>query len=370
MRSSVVESFLLPVCTKVLLGKDCIVFTDKPLNAQEWEEVCDFASSHGLMSVLFSYLQDIKLADEQSTSVLIDWYGSAMQQESMAEVMALAARKLALIMQRAGLDVMFLKGLSLAQYYPSPKMRMSADIDYYLYGKTDDGLKELESVGIGTDDAWDYHVHAEMNGVRLELHKMFIDVDRIGSNREVERALVQLAKEEGKSCRCEWMGASVTNAYRMSPTMNAIFLMRHIGIHFVSEAVSLRMLYDWGLFLQHEGKDVDWNKVVALYEQVGMMDFARRIQSLVIDKLGMPVADCSPLKPLDDKQTMLTWESILSLCENSVGQRSHLKAGLMRRYEMLRSRWKFKMVYPMDSFWKTYLYLAFRGIRTYSRSKR
>lgn len=370
MRRDLIEQFVIPVCTKVLSGMDDVAYEVHPVNAQEWDEVCDFASSHGLMPVLFCYLQDIKLADQQSTAVLINWYGNSFQQEQTTEVMAVVARNLAIIMQKAELDVMFLKGLSLAQNYPSPKMRMSADIDFYLYGKTEEGLKALEAAGICSDDAWDYHVHAEMNGARLELHKMFIDVDRIDSNRDVERALVQLAKEEGKSCRCEWMGENVANAYRMSPMMNAIFLMRHIGIHFVSEAVSLRMFYDWGLFLQHEGKDVDWNKVVALYEQVGMMDFARRIQSLVIDKLGMPVADCCPLKPLDDKQTMLIWESILSLEVNDNCQGSRLKIGLMRRYEMLRSRWKFKMVYPMDSFWKTYLYLAFRGIRTYSRSKR
>jgi hypothetical protein len=370
MRRDLIEQFLVPVCTKVLLRKDDIDAVILPENASEWEEVCDFSSLHGLMPVLFGYLQDIKLSDAQSTAVLISWYGNSFQQEQTTEVMALAVRKLAQIMQKGGLDVMFLKGLSLAQYYPSPMMRIFADIDYYLYGKNDEGLNALEAAGIRSDDVWDYHVHAKMNGVRLELHKMFIDVDRIESNKLVEQTLTQLAVCEGRTCRCEWMGASVANAYRMSPTMNAIFLMRHIGIHFVSEAVSLRMLYDWGLFLLHESKDVDWNKVIALYEQVGMMNYASRIQSLVTDKLGMPVAECCLLKTLDDELTKRIWESILSLGENGNCQGSRLKIGLMRRYEMLRSRWKFKMVYPMDSFWKTYLYLAFRGIKTCSRSKR
>lgn len=370
MICSIVDSFLIPICTQNIMGKAPSKEFLPPLTSQEWDELCIFASSHGLMPVLMSYLQTIHLNDEKSTAVLIKWFGNSFQQEQETEIMALAARKLAMIMQKAELDVMFLKGLSLAQYYPSAKMRMSSDIDYYLYGKTEDGLKALETVGIRSDDVWDYHVHAEMNGVRLELHKMFIDVDRIDSNKVVERTLTQLAEEEGRSYRCEWMGDGVANAYRMAPTMNAIFLMRHMGIHFVSEAVSLRMLYDWGLFLLHEGKDVDWNKVTALYEQVGMMDFVSRIQSLLIDKLGMPVAECCPIKPMDGEQTKRIWESILSLGENSICQGSPLKTGLMRRYEMLRGRWKFKMVYPKDSFWKTYCYLAFRGIRTFSRNKR
>lgn len=370
MRRGLIELFVIPVCTKVLLDMDDVAHEVRPVNAQEWEVVCEYASLHGLMSVLFSYLQDLKQADAQSKAVLINWYGNSFRQEQTTEMMVVVARKLSLIMQKAELDVMFLKGQSLAQYYPSPKMRMSADIDYYLFNKTEEGLKALEAAGISCDDSWDYHVHAEMDGVRLEIHKMFIDVDRIDSNMEVERALVQLAEEEGKLCKCEWMGKSVANAYRMSPTMNAIFLMRHMANHFVSEAVSLRMLYDWGLFLQHEGKNVDWNRVVTLYEQVGMMDFASRIQCLLIDKLGMPVAECCPLKPLEGEQTARIWESILSLGKINVCHGSRMKAGLMRRYELFRSRWKFKMVYPMDSFWKTYLYLAFRGIRTYIRSKR
>lgn len=170
------------------------------LSARNLSVLCEFVSAHGLLSVLISCLQTLNFKDAKCRKVIIQWYGQAQQQALQAQYMQAAAERLSKLMQRKGLDVMFLKGMCLAQYYPLADMRPSADIDYYLYGRQEEGLASLEESGFQNEDVEDYHAHAMMNGVRLELHQSFIiDVDRLNTNVIVESALRELAETEGKS---------------------------------------------------------------------------------------------------------------------------------------------------------------------------
>lgn len=364
-----VEKYLLPICTNLLTKQEPCDVDMVDMSAKEWDRLCEYASVHGLLSVLSSYLQILNLQDAKSREVIIQWYGQAQQQTLQTQYMQAAAERLSRLMQLKGLDVMFLKGICLAQYYPLAEMRQSADIDYYLYGHQKEGLGALEEVGIRNEDVEDYHAHATMDGVRLEMHQSFIDTDRLDTNLIVENALRELAETEGKQYRCDWLHESVTNAYRMSPTMNAIFLMRHMAIHFVSEAVSLRMLYDWGLFLMNESNNVDWEKVCGLYEQVGMTDFAQMIQRIVVDKLNMPVKECCPIESLANDTSEKAWQYILNKTEGRDLTGNPLKVGLLRRYRMLKDKWKYDIAYPKDSYWKMFFYMAVRGIKTINRKR-
>ena len=361
MKSHLVEEFIIPVCTQVLTGKITQINGFSSYQTDEWDEICKYALAHGLLPLLMRYVNTIKIEDKKGWVVVCSWYYGVLCESQTTEQIGNKTEKLVKILQKNHLDVMLFKGICLAQYYPSPLLRISADIDFYLYGKQEEGLKALEKEGVECDDAWNYHAHAELDGVRLELHQSFIDVNRFETNRIVEKALLELAVKEGKTCRWQWMGEDVTNAYKMTPTMNAIFLMRQMTIHFVTETIVLRMLYDWALFLLHEGKNVDWDKVMTLYEQVGMTDFACRIQYFVTLKLRMPGTNSCPLAPLGGEKTDRLWVSILTKCEGCINHSSPLKAGFMRRYQMLRDKWKYEMAYPKDSFWKTYLYVTFMG---------
>ena len=361
--------WLISVCTPLLINQrvnDTINVIPPDL---ELDDLCEYASAHGLLSVLLSYLQTLNLQNAKSREIIIQWYGKALQQALQAQYMQVAAERLVKLMQQRELDVMFLKGMCLAQYYPNPNMRMSADIDYYLYGHQKEGLAALAEAGVRNEDVEDYHAHATMDGVRLEMHQSFFDADRLDTNTIVEKALRELAEIEGRKYRCDWLHESVTNAYRMSPTMNAVFLMRHMAIHFVSEVVTLRMLYDWGLFLMNEGKEVDWEKVSGLYEQVGMMNFAQMMQYIVTDKLSMPVKECCPIVPLANEKSEKVWQYILNKTEGRNLTGNPIKVGLLRRCWMLKDKWKYDIAYPKDSYWKMFFYMAVRGVKTINRKR-
>ena len=361
---------LIRICREVLFGQDSGLQEVLSVTAGELDELCNYASSHGLLAVVASVLGKISTAGMNTTDLAdskLAWFLSAQDVIKDSQRIQKQTSDLARLFQEKGMDVMFLKGASLAQFYPSPDWRNCSDIDFFLYGRQDEGIDVLRQAGLKVRDTDDYHAHANFNGARIELHQQFLDEGRLSSNSLVESALMELSEQEGRKVPFQRLGDDVQNAYSMSPTMNAIFLMRHMTVHFVSEVIIMRQLYDWGLFLAHQGRMVDWDRVSALYEQTGMTEFARRIQHVVTIKMQMPVDACCPITPLGGPLTERMWHGICQAEEDGRKHPSKLLTGIKRRMEMLRSKWKYKLAYPRDSFWKMWGYMAVRGFKTISR---
>lgn len=74
--------------------------------------------------------------------------------------------------------------------------------------------------------------------------------------------------------------------YLPSPTLNAIFLIRHLGQHFAGSKVTLRQLLDWGFFMQHESDNVDWELVTSTLRRVGIYRFFQQINAICVDYMG------------------------------------------------------------------------------------
>ena len=358
---------LIQICNAVLFGKSDNLDTLLLVTAEELDDLCNYASGHGLLPVLASTFGRIKTDEEKNSDLAetkLEWYLTAEDIKAVSCDMRGAQQQLARLLQKDALDVMFLKGSCLAQYYSDPTWRESSDIDFYLYGHHKDGIEVLRNAEMEVWDTDDYHAHACYKGVSLELHQQFLDMGRLRTNALVEDTLASLASTEGHQSFCEWMDEDITNAYQMTPTMNAIFLMRHLANHFVAEAVTLRMLYDWGLFLKNDGKKVDWRRVCDLYEETGMSLFVRRIQQMVIDRMGMPVEHILPLLPMDGKDTERIWQSVY-MPEDDSRQKYHpLVQGIRKRWEMLEEKWKYDIAFPKDPFWKMWIYMTFRGLKT------
>ena len=165
----------------------------------------------------------------------------------------------------------------------------------------------------------------------------------------LDDALKALAEKEGHSLRAQFMGEDVSNAYLMTPTMNAIFLIRHMSAHFVSETVSMRMLYDWALFLKKYAGDVDWGYVMPLYEQSGMMKFARIIMAILKEHLEFECTVC-PVSLCNQEMADKVWESIINPPGTDPHDKFTLRYYLFEAKTFFANRWKHKLVYPGESF--------------------
>lgn len=331
----------------MLFGKEQL--TQLNLSAKDLEEILSFASLQGVLGIIMPLFENNKTEDELSQKVIIKWYSHSVKIGQSYLNRLKTMRELSKLFAEEGLDVMYMKGATLAQLYPNPKWRRFSDIDYYLFGKSEQGIKAMTSNGIKNSAYYHHHTQASLNGVLLENHYDF--VERINHRCDVilDDALKDLAAKEGKSIPATFLGDDVKNAYVMTPTMNAIFLMRHMSAHFVGETIPLRMLYDWALFLEKQGKEVDWSLVMHLYDQSGKTAFAEIIQRVIRTHLEYESKEC-PIKLSGKEDAERVWNSIIFPPKQDPYKKFSLKYYLFETKTFFANRWKHKLVYPGESY--------------------
>ena len=347
MKRKEIADITLKLCNDMLLRKKQPSFPY--LSAKEWDQILTFASMQGVLPVITPLFADFETEDVQLRSVLVQWYVSSLEKHQGYKLRIFNMREMAELFEKEGLDVMFMKGATLAQLYPHPEWRMFSDIDYYLYGKSEQGIEAMAKKGIENSAYYHHHTQASLNNVLLENHYDF--VERVNHKCDIilDDALKELAAREGKTMPATFLGDDIKNAYTMTPTMCAIFLMRHMSAHFVGETIPIRMLYDWALFLEKYCKSVDWPLVLRLYDESGMAVFASIIQQLLCKYLDYENKDC-PIIQGKSEDAERIWTSIIFPPKRDPYKKFSLKYYFFETKTFFRNRWKHKIVYPGESY--------------------
>lgn len=342
---------LVGICNQVLLSDNdnSVDITLPEMTLDEWEELFNQASLHGLLPVVIKYFESKKIENDSLREIIVEWYGSAFRDRQNYQLQVSVMRDLVGMFSAEGINVMFFKGAALAQIYPEPECRVFGDIDFYLYGQWQKGISIMERHSVEIIPFSHHHIRASYHGVLLENHYDFLERVNFRENMMLDDELKRLAEKEGRTIRARFLGEEITNVYVMTPTMNAVFLMRHMATHFVAETISLRMLYDWALFMRCQARDVDWTIAVQLYEKSGMTKFISIVQGLLVSHLAMEIRDC-PVKPLTGDTTEWVWESIFDPPAANPHKEKSWAYYLYEAKVFMNNRWKHRIVYPDESF--------------------
>ena len=348
------------LCNSVLLKEEKPQLPE--LSAKEWGDLFTFAASQGVLSVITQLFSDVKLPPSAARLMIVRWYMGSLETVARYQQRIDTMRQMADMFGKAGMDVMFLKGAAIAQLYPVPGWRVFSDIDYYLYGESEMGIEVMKQHGIVNSEYYHHHTQASLNGILIENHYDF--VERVNHKCDIllDDALKALAGMEGHCIRATFLGEDVKNAYLMTPTMNAIFLMRHMSAHFVSETIPLKMLYDWALFLMKNGGEVNWDKVIPLYVQSGMMKFAELVQGMLCRYLDYDCS-CCPVAVGTLKDIEKVWNSVINPPKIDPYGKFTFKYYLFETRTFFANRWKHKLVYAGESYvllFCKYAWLAFK----------
>lgn len=356
---------IIEICNKALFQHESGWKNVDLPDVGELDRLLKIAGRQGILSAFMYGLLERDYQDEELRDSIVTWYGITEKSQRGGIKRLMVMEGLAKVFKQAGLDVMFIKGATLAKYYPFPEWRMFSDIDFYLYGDYDEGILVLNDMDVGFDDGAHHHSTGSILNILLENHYDFVDRVNHKCNLLVDDELKKLAVEEGKNYPFTFEDMTIDNAYCMSPTMNAIFLIRHMSTHFASETIPLRMLYDWALFLKKDSGKIDWNRVLDVFERSGMDCFAGMIQGILSEKFHVTFAEC-PIKPIMDATTERIWNSIIDSSSKTKKGKSLL--GIVKEATtFFRNRWKYKVAFPQESFWR--LCLSFIGVHLKSRLK-
>lgn len=355
---------IIELCAQVLFNDETWAsdYQLPELSAEDWDNLLSTASMHGVLPVVMHLIEGRKVENQDVKKVVLKWYVLAQSNKQRYQIRLQTIRELAEMFAEEGLDMMVFKGVALAQLYPNPEWRVFSDIDYFLFGKSEHGNEAMKHYGIINSAYYHHHTQASLNGVLLENHYDFVERLNHRLNLVLDDELKKMAQEEGRSMKATFLDDFFTNVYMMTPTMNAVFLMRHMSAHFVSESIPLRMMYDWILFLRYHAKDVDWKRVIPLYEKSGMTEFVGIIAELIRQHFHIEFPDV-PIVPVANERTDKVWDSIVSPPGANPHNKYSIHYFVYETKTFFGNRWKHQIVYPGESYFLLFLHYAWSVIK-------
>ncbi len=264
----------------------------------DWTSIKALADAHGLSAIVLDGVNGLSglsgLSSLSNSAVqgpakqfLLQWIGEVMQSyEARYAAYEKAIESLAWFYNQHGYKMMVLKGYACSLDWPNPKHRPCGDIDIWQFGEQKEADAALaKEKGVKIDTSHHHHTVFEWDGFSVENHYDFINVHHHKSNAEFEKILKHVGEDD--SHFVELNGEKV---YLPSPNLHALFLLKHLMMHFASEGIMLRQVVDWGFFVEKHGKDIDWDYVLDVLDQFGMYQMFNTINDICVGDLGFDAA--------------------------------------------------------------------------------
>lgn len=272
----------------------------------DWEAVKALAERQGLGAVVLDGLEKFRVESSEFRAsgkcggielpekrFLTQWIGEVLQgYECRYEQWLRSIAEMAGFYNSHGFKMMVLKGYACAMDWPKPEHRPSGDIDIWLFGQQRDADAVLGSwfkaQGLKTeiDNSHHHHTVFYWRDFMVENHYDFINVHHHRSNAAFERILKGLGEDDSHSVELYW-----ERVYLPSPDLHALFLLKHMLLHFASGEISLRQVLDWGFFVKAHGEEVDWPKVTGVLEEFGMTEMFGIFNAICEEELGFVFND-------------------------------------------------------------------------------
>lgn len=272
---------LFATLRSALNGETIDVELVKNLSTAEWGELIRLAQQHNVIPLVCDGLAGLR--KELPANMFAKIAGLTLVAEDKYGVRVEVIKELANLFALHNIPLMVLKGYGVSLYYPQPNHRTFSDVDTYNFGKLEEADKVLsEQLGVEIDVDVHHHTTCVYKGVLVENHYDFVNTSAHNSNARFEKILKSEAEAGGKVHKI-----GEEEIMLPSPMFNALFLMRHMALHYAAERVSVRHLCDWKQFVEAESNNIDWQRVQAIYKQFNMNRFADAVSAICIDHLGL-----------------------------------------------------------------------------------
>ena len=256
----------------------------------DWQELLSFAKKQTIIGIYWQGIHRLgDVANKPSEDDVMDWMGEYTKIVRRNTKTDDAVAWLANFMHSNDIGFFVFKGQTVASYYPTPEMRTSGDVDFYVFKKDWDRAKSLlEKEVTITDDHSGQHLEFTKDGVPFEMH-YHTAVFASGSKQRYWDELIESYFDDILD-HVEIDGVGVPT---LPPSLNAIYLFVHIYHHFLKEGIALRQFIDWMMFFEAKHKDIVLPELTAKLEKLGLLSAFKAFGAVLTEVLGMDAA-CFP----------------------------------------------------------------------------
>ena len=249
-----------------------------------WQELLAFAKKETIVGIYWQGIQRLgDIPNKPSEDDVMDWMGAYTKIVRRNIKTDDAVAKLTKIMRDNGIAFFVFKGQTVASYYPSPEMRTSGDVDFYVFKKDWARAKSLLEKDVTmTDDHSGQHWEFTKDGIPFEMH-YHTAVFASGSRQRYWDELIDSYFDDILD-HVEIDGVGVPT---LPPTLNSIYLFVHIYHHFLKEGIALRQFIDWMMFFEVKHKEIVMPELTAKLDKLGLLSAFKAFGAVLTDVLGM-----------------------------------------------------------------------------------
>lgn len=264
--------------------QDYALFSDA-----DWQAVYRLAIEQGVRGPVFEGIIKLKEEVQPNEELMLTWAANIKYLEERRNHNTNTLLCIREELAQKGIDMLLLKGKSLAEFFPTPAYREYGDIDIFLFGKWKEGDAFFKEKGTFIKDT-PKHAVFTFQGVSVENHRRFIDLveernifnkKRYDAFEKVEQLLHEILADE-PHCTLQDYDVRVP-----SPTFNFLFLLMHAGVH-LGDELAVRHLCDWACFLAANKGKYDEQRILEVLNLLNFHKWSFLFIDLSVHLLGMP----------------------------------------------------------------------------------
>ncbi len=262
----------------------------KGIDDEQWLQIMAVAKRHGLMLLIIEALEYLPSEYHPSLKIRAGWAFAVINAEDRFEHYKQTVEELARTMHSAELPIILMKGLTIARLYPNPARREGGDIDIFLLGDKKKGDELVRSLGIEVekDGEDEKHSHFIFNGVDVENHNTFIDIEhyleKYWQRTKRINQILHNAVDEGLIVE---MTVGSQKVMTLEPRVALFFMMAHAMMHAIGVDGACRQYTDIAIYINHYRDQIDTDWLKASFEECGMSRFVANMEHFCVTRLGM-----------------------------------------------------------------------------------
>lgn len=251
-----VEKMLLALLRSSLHQEEVDTSYFHDVTLEEWRLCRRLAAHHGVMALAWEGVCLLPPAQRPPKRIMVNWGLAVETYERKYRRYCQTIDELSKFYASHGIRTLQLKGVGYSSLYSVPSHREGGDIDIYTYATEGSGMTDaqanaladslMKEKGIKVDDSHNVkHSSFTYQGITVENHKTFLNVERYNVAPQVEKML--------KRC----MNPQVTpllegEVLTPSVAFNTLFISFHALGHFPG-MLNLHHLYDWAILIKQYG---------------------------------------------------------------------------------------------------------------------
>lgn len=269
-----------------------------PLQANEWTEVREMAQKQTVQGIVYDGICLLPPAFYPPRSLFLSW---TVETDTLERINKQHRKVLDLLTQLhtqvPATPFLLLKGIGIADFYPTPGHRLAGDIDLWFGNEeqTEAANQRLEQLGLTVKRGANGEAACLINGVLIEHHSHLIDLH----NPYLQSTLRQ------------WEAGIFADSERIpSPVANHLLLSTHILKHLINEGIGLRQLCDVAMTLAALSTVTDSQELERISRRWHIYRWNQLLYALLVKYLGLPTEYLPfPTHACPDRLIEEVWES-------------------------------------------------------------